>query len=218
MLRILIADDHPTVRRHVRQVLEGQQGWEVCGEVRTGREAVAMTAVERPDVVLLDLSMPELNGLEAAREIHAKFPQTEMLILTMHDMPELISEALASGVRACVLKTDLHLLVDIVRSVLQPSAHPSSAESNDVVEEKLHANKETANQSTVTLTDLERHIVQMLAQAKRNKEIALALGLTENTVETHRVAIMRKLEIDSIFDLVRYAVRNQLVGVKSIQR
>jgi DNA-binding NarL/FixJ family response regulator len=216
MPRILIADDHPTVRHYVRQVLEAEKGWAVCGEASTGREAVAMTAVERPDVVVLDLSMPELNGLEAAREIHEKFPQTEMLILTMHDMPELFREALASGVRAYVLKSDLHLLVAAVRSVLQSGGHSSNPKSNDVVEEKLHGNKETANHPGATLTDLEQQIVRMLAQAKGNKEIALALGLTENSVETHRAAIMRKLEINSIFDLVRYAVGEHLVEVKSI--
>ena len=120
MPRILIADDHPIVRRCVRRTLE-DNGWEVCGEAKTGREAVIMTAAQRPEIVVLDLSMPELNGLDAAREIHRQRPETKMLILTMHDTEELISELRASGVSDCVLKTDLQQLVNAVQSAMLPS-------------------------------------------------------------------------------------------------
>jgi DNA-binding NarL/FixJ family response regulator len=116
MPRILLADDHPGVRRCVRRALEAE-GWEVCGEAATGNEAVAMTVAVRPDIVLLDLSMPELNGLEAARKIHERFPQIATFILTMHDAAVFIPEVRAAGVRACVLKTDMHLLIDEVRQV-----------------------------------------------------------------------------------------------------
>ena len=122
MPRILIADDHPIVRRCVRRTLE-DNGWEVCGEARTGREAVMMTAAQRPEIVVLDLSMPELNGLDAAREIHKQRPETKMLILTMHDTEELIPELRASGVRDCVLKTDLQQLVTAVQSVMSHNEH-----------------------------------------------------------------------------------------------
>jgi len=117
MLRILIADDHAIVRRCIRRTLE-DNGWEVCGEARTGREAVMMTAAQRPEIVVLDLSMPELNGLDAAREIHRQRPETKMLILTMHDMEDLIPELRASGVRDCVLKTDLQQLVIAVQRTM----------------------------------------------------------------------------------------------------
>jgi DNA-binding NarL/FixJ family response regulator len=122
MLRILIADDHPIVRRCVRLTLE-ENGWEVCGEATTGREAVTMTAEQKPEVVILDLSMPELNGLDAAREIHKQSPNTKMFLLSMFDAKELIPELIASGVLDCVLKTDLQQLVNAVQSLLPHNGH-----------------------------------------------------------------------------------------------
>jgi DNA-binding NarL/FixJ family response regulator len=119
MPRILIADDHAIVRRYVREALEDEGVWEVCGEAATGREAVGLTAALKPDVVVLDLSMPDVNGIEAAREIHKKFPGTEIFILSMHDAPELILEALASGARACLLKSDLQPLMAALHDTLQ---------------------------------------------------------------------------------------------------
>jgi DNA-binding NarL/FixJ family response regulator len=115
MLRILVADDHDIVRRHVRNVLQSENGWEVCGEARTGREAVAMTAAQHPDIVVLDLSMPELSGLQAAKLIHEQFPGTEMILLTIHEPVELMDELAAFGVRTCILKSNLELLVSAVR-------------------------------------------------------------------------------------------------------
>ena len=117
MLRILIADDNAMVRRYVHEALEDEEDWKVCGEAATGRDAITMTADLKPDIVVLDLCMPELNGLEAAKEIHQTFPDTEILILTMHDSPELIGAALASGARACLLKSDLPPLIEAIRSV-----------------------------------------------------------------------------------------------------
>src|SRR5262249_47311977 len=111
------ADDHSIVRRHVREILEHEQGWEVCAEAATGREAVAMTAAERPDVVVLDLCMPELDGLQAARQIHERFPQTAMIILTMQDPLDLMDVVTAFGVRTCVLKTELHQLVKAIGNI-----------------------------------------------------------------------------------------------------
>jgi DNA-binding NarL/FixJ family response regulator len=131
MPRILVADDHPGVRRFVRQVLESEQGWEVCGEAANGREAVAMTAAKRPDFVVLDVSMPELNGLQAARLIHTQFPEMELFILTMHDAAELMDEALASGVRDCILKTDLHDLVTAVRKIWQQTMSYADDDTED---------------------------------------------------------------------------------------
>lgn len=120
MLRILLADDHSVVRRIVRNFVQSESGWEVCAEATTGREAVVMTAAEHPDVVILDLSMPDLNGLEAATLIHNQFPEMQLILLTMHDSLELKDQLTASGVRACIRKDDLNLLVEAIRSACQP--------------------------------------------------------------------------------------------------
>lgn len=124
MPRILIADDHPNARRCVHEALE-EEGWEVCGEAATGREAVGMNAELKPDIVVLDLSMPDGNGLEAAREIHKTFPDTKIFILTMHEASELTFAALASGARACLPKHELSRLIDIVRGLYNSELTPS---------------------------------------------------------------------------------------------
>jgi DNA-binding NarL/FixJ family response regulator len=125
-MRILLADDHPVVRRHVRNLLQAELGWEVCGEAASGREAVVMTAAVHPDLVVLDLSMPELNGLEAAKLIHEQFPETEMIVLTMHDVLDLTDELQAAGVRTCIQKTDLQSLVNAIRSLPLQLASPQT--------------------------------------------------------------------------------------------
>jgi DNA-binding NarL/FixJ family response regulator len=124
-MRILLADDHPVVRRHVRDILQTEEGWEVCAEAATGREAVLMTAREHPDVVVLDLSMPELTGLQAAKLIHRHFPETEIIVLTMHEPAGLMPQLAASGVRTCVQKSDLQDLVNAVREVWESRPSPS---------------------------------------------------------------------------------------------
>jgi DNA-binding NarL/FixJ family response regulator len=120
MLRILLADDHSVVRRIVRNFVQSESGWEVCAEATTGREAVVMTAAEHPDVVVLDLSMPDLNGLQAATLIHNQFPEMQLILLTMHDSLELTDQLTASGVRACIRKDDLNQLVEAIRSACHP--------------------------------------------------------------------------------------------------
>jgi DNA-binding NarL/FixJ family response regulator len=119
-MRILLADDHPIVRRHVRNILQSEKDWEVCAEATNGREAVAMTAAKRPDVVVLDISMPGLNGLEAARLIHEQCPETEMVVLSLHEPDEVMSQLAGTGVRACVLKSDLQDLVVAIRGIQRP--------------------------------------------------------------------------------------------------
>jgi DNA-binding NarL/FixJ family response regulator len=125
MLRILLADDHSVVRRIVRNFVQSESGWEVCAEATTGREAVVMTAAEHPDVVVLDLSMPDLNGLQAATLIHNQFPQTQLILLTMHDSLELKDQLTASGIRACIRKDDLNQLVMAIRNACQLEPKPS---------------------------------------------------------------------------------------------
>ena len=213
MPRILVADDHVLMRRGMRNLLETETDWEVCGEAATGREAVEMAVNLKPDIAVLDLSMPELNGLEAAREILQKVPQTEVLIFTMHETEELMREVLASGARGCVLKTDIEQhLVAAVRAVLQHSLYFSSKASQTL---QGVLNKDGGDPAAPdALTEREREIVQLLAQAKSNKEIAAALDISVRTVETHRATIMRKLEINSIVELVHYAVRKKLIEIK----
>lgn len=210
MPRILLADDHPIVRRHVRDILQSIKGWVVCGEAATGREAVAMTAAKRPDLVVLDLSMPELDGLQAARLIHEQFPETEMIILTMHEPFGIADELKALGVRRWIPKTDIDHLVRAIRSLASPESANGDPEAvqNPNVDKGPHVPIEI-------LTALEREIVQMLAQARNNREIADALALTLSEVEVRRTAIMTKLKIKSVLELVHYAVQERLIEIRN---
>ena len=142
MPRILIADDHALVRRFVSSII-AENGWEVCGEASNGRQAVAMTAELAPDIVVLDLSMPEMNGLDAAREIHAQSPQSIIFVLTMHDAPELIIEARARGVRRCVLKSDIQHLIDAIQHEIQPNPELSNDSCNSDSGNRTASDRET---------------------------------------------------------------------------
>jgi DNA-binding NarL/FixJ family response regulator len=213
MVRILLADDHDVVRRGLRDELNSHAGWEVCGEASDGREAVKLALKLEPDVVVLDLSMPELNGLEATRQIRRELPRTEVLIFTMHETEQLIREVLSAGARGYVLKSDAgrHLV-----SAVEALSHHKPFFTAKVSEALLDAFLKSAakpDEGSVfrTLTDREREIVQMLAEGKSNKEIAVSLSISVKTVETHRATVMRKLDINSIVELVHYAIRNQLV-------
>ena len=213
-MRILIADDHPVVRRLICDLLKDEKGWEVCAEARTGREAVAMTAALHPDVVVLDLSMPELDGLQAARLIHEEFPEMAIIILTMHEPSEVMDELTASCVRTCMRKTELDDLVTAVRNAGRPSptaSKPSSNRASKTVQNSPADDK--VQVPAETLTEIERSIVRMVAQAKNNTEIAEALSLTVKGVETHKAAIMHRLQVNSVLDLVHYALRHKLIKV-----
>ncbi len=213
MVRILLADDHDIVRRGLREQLSQHEGWEICGEAANGREAVRMASKLSPDVAVIDLSMPELNGLEATRQIRRDLPNTEVLIFTMHETEQLIREVLSAGARGYVLKSDagLHLT-----SAVEALAHGKPFFTSKVSEALLDAFLKSSakpDEGSVfrTLTEREREIVQMLAEGKSNKEIANKLSISVKTVETHRATVMRKLDINSIVELVHYAIRNQLV-------
>lgn len=213
-VRILVADDHEVVRRGFRALLEARPEWEVCGEAVTGREAVEKAAQTRPDVVVMDISMPELNGLEATRQIVKAAPQVEVLILTIHDSEELVPEVLKAGARGYVLKSDAGKdLVAAVDAVRRHKPFFTSRVSEIVLEGYLRGDSRTgkAEMKRGRLTAREREIVQLLAEGKSNKEIAVALNISVKTVETHRANIMNKLGIHSVTELVRYAVRNRIV-------
>lgn len=207
-LRILLADDHEMVRQGLRAVIEEQRGWEVCGEARTGREAVDKAGELKPDVVIMDFTMPELNGMEATRQIHAALPRTQVLILTMHESEELVREVLAAGARGYMLKSDAgRALVDAIQALADNKPYFTSKVSALVLQGYLNP----TTRENPTLTPREREIVQLVAEGKSTKEVADKLNISPKTAETHRTNIMRKLNLHSVSGLVRYAIRNRLV-------
>jgi len=213
MLRILLADDHDIVRRGLRDVLNAQPNWEVCGEASNGREAVKLALQLKPDLAVLDLSMPELNGLEATRQIRRELPKTEVLIFTMHESELMIREVLAAGARGYIMKTDAgRSLIAAVEALSHHKPFFTARVSESLLDTYLKFPIKADESSAFhLLTDREREIVQMLAEGKSNKEIALLLSISVKTVETHRATVMRKLGINSIVELVHYAIRNRLV-------
>lgn len=207
--RILLADDHDIVRSGLRALLEEQPGWRVCAEAANGRDAVELALKERPDVAMIDVSMPELNGLEVARRICKALPETEVLMFTMHESEQLIAEVLAAGARGYLLKSDAcSQVVAAVDSLLAHRPFFTGAVCEGLLAGFLeHRDEPRARQ----LSSREREVLQLLAEGLSNKGIATRLGLSVKTVETHRAAVMRKLGMRSIAQLVRYAVRNSLV-------
>ena len=195
-LRILIADDHDLMRRGVKALLQSHAGWEVCGEAHTGREAVAKSEELKPDVVILDISMPELNGVEAARRIRKASPNAEVLILSVHYSDQLIREILDAGVRGYMVKSDSDR--DLLIAVETLASHKPFFTPR-------------ATEVILRLTSREREIVQLLAEGKSSKEVASSLCISVKTAETHRANIMRKLQLHTVSELVRYAVRNQII-------
>jgi DNA-binding NarL/FixJ family response regulator len=212
-VNILLADDHAIMRRGLRGLLETHEDWQVCGEAGDGRQAVELSVTLKPEIVVLDVSMPELHGLEAARQIHAAVPGTEIVIFTMHESEELIRQALSSGVRAVVVKSDVEgHLIAAVESVLRHDVYFSPKVSETLRNVLMRTSEEGVSAPTSDkLSEREREVTRLLAEGKNNKEVATALALSVRTVETHRANIMRKLELTSIVGLVHYAVRHQLI-------
>ena len=212
-LRILLADDHEVVREGVRMLIEKEPGWKVCGEAVDGRKAVALAGKLRPDVVVLDMRMPELNGLEAARQIKRALPGTEVLIFTGEENEQLIHEVFATGARSYILKSDLSQhLVAAIRALGQHRHYFTTRTSEVVFARYLEGASGAGKDKTEGLTPREREIVQLLAEGKANKQVAAVLGISIKTVETHRAAIMRKLRLKSFADLVRYAIRQKIIS------
>jgi DNA-binding NarL/FixJ family response regulator len=211
-LRILVVDDHAVVRRGVRSLLESHEGWEVCGEATTGRDAVAQNLRLRPDVVVMDLSLPELNGLDATRQILKDSPRTEILVLTMHHSEELARDVLQAGARGYVLKSDAdESLIAAVESLRQHKPFLASRVTEFVLDDYLRrADTRDDGVAHDTVTAREREIIQLVAEGKSSKEAASALGISVKTIEAHRANIMRKLRLHSVSDLVRYAIRNKI--------
>ena len=214
-LRILIADDYEVVRYGVRSLLQEQAGWEICGEAVDGRDAVVKAAELRPDVVILDIGMPNLNGLEAARQILHVAPQTMVLVLTMDESEQAMREALQAGVRGFVLKSDTARDLVTAIEALQNRRTFFTPRVAELVLDGYTGRKHSRSAWGLQdpLTRREREIVQLLAEGKSTKEVAVVLGLSVKTAETHRANIMRKLNIHSVSQLVLYAVRNNIVQV-----
>src|SRR5580704_9064066 len=212
--RILIADDHEVVRRGIRALLEHRPGWEVCGEAGDGREAVEKTRELKPDLVLLDIGMPNLNGIDAARQILANFPATHILILTMHYSKQVVHEILAAGARGFLLKSDAGRdLVTAVEAVQNQGTFFTSQVTEIVVRGYLNPDQKEAPPRRSRLTPREREVLQLLAEGKTSKEVAVALNLSVKTAETHRTNIMRKLDLHSVADLTLYALRSGIAQV-----
>jgi DNA-binding NarL/FixJ family response regulator len=223
MTRIMLADDHEVVRKGLRAMLETRNGWSVCGEAVDGREAVRLAAELRPDIAVVDLSMPELDGLEATRQIRRESPLTEVLVFTMYDTSRMVREVIAAGARGYVLKSDAaRHLISAVEALSEHKPYFTSTVSESILEgylqfisdDEQRSAQKAAGGAPNPLTRREREIVRLLAENLTNKEIAAKLSISVKTVETHRGAIMRKLGLNSIVELVYYALRNKIVELE----
>jgi DNA-binding NarL/FixJ family response regulator len=208
-MRILVADDHDIVRVGLKQLLEAQADWEICAEAKTGREAVTLAQQFEPQVVVMDIGMPELNGLEATRKIRKILPHTKIVILTMHFSDQLIRDITEAGVQGYILKSDADReLVVAIRAVVNGGSYFTSQAANTLVGPHRMPDPDSFRKR---LTPREREVVQLLAEGKSNKEAAVALNLGVKTVETHRANVLRKLELHSISEVIRYAIKNKIV-------
>jgi len=213
MIRVLLADDHAVMRRGIRDILDADTEIEVIGEAEDGREAVRLTEKLNPDVLIIDLGMPELNGLDAIRQIRREQPEVELLVFSMHDSEELIREVFSAGARGYVLKSDAALyLTEAVKSLSHHKPFFTPRISEAILNSLLTGGEgRTETASHGPLSAREREILQLLAENKGNKEIATRLSISVRTVETHRRSIMQKLNANSIVELVHYAIRNGIV-------
>jgi two-component system, NarL family, response regulator NreC len=212
-LRILIADDHEVVREGMRALIEHEPGWEVCGTAVTGQEAVDSAKKLKPEVVVLDMTMPELDGLDVLREIKRALPNTEVVIFSAHHSEEVIEQLFDAGAKSYIQKTDASRhLVAAIRSLAEHKPFFTPEISQVLFAKFLSVNpwKKRGAQKH-TLTDRERDVVRLLALGSSNKEVAKTLGVSVRTAETHRGVLMRKLGLDSLAALVRYAIRNNII-------
>jgi DNA-binding NarL/FixJ family response regulator len=206
--RILIVDDHYVVRYGLRRLLEAQPNCEVVAEAPDGKEAVVKAVETKPDIAVVDYSMPLINGVEVTRQIRSRLPKTEVLIYTMHDNETLIEELLRAGAKGFVLKSDAKAEL---LAAIEALANHRPFFTPKVSEALLDSFKKPEHRKSLVLTCRERQIVQLVAEGHTNKDIAPLLNISLKTVETHRAAVMRKLNLSSSASLVRYAIRNKLV-------
>jgi len=209
MIRILLADDRIVARRGLRALLETCQNFQICAEACNGREAIELAINHKPDVVILDLSLPIVNGIEATRQIRRETPATEVMIFTLRDREDEIRDVLDAGARGYVLKSETdERIVQAIEALARHRAFFSSQLSETLLDNFVENG--SGNHSTV-LTAREREVVRLIAEGKSNKSIAYLLDISVKTVETHRSAAMRKLDVHSTAQLVRYAIRCRLI-------
>jgi DNA-binding NarL/FixJ family response regulator len=209
-VRILIADDHEIVRHGVRTVVEMQAGWLVCAEAGSGRDAVAKTVDLQPDIVVTDVSMPELNGLEATRQIR-RVAAAKVVILTVHESDQVVREVIEAGAHGYVVKADAgRTLVEAIRVLLAGGTY-FTKRAQLVADRRVGPRRAASVSISERLTPRQREVLQLLSEGKSNKEIGAALGVTTKTAETHRAHILARLKLHSMSELVRYAIRNHII-------
>ncbi len=207
-IKILLADDHQIIRQGLRSLLEKQSDMEVIGEAQQGREAVAMTRQLSPQIVIMDVSMPDLNGMEAAKQILNETPDVKIIALSMHSDSLFVTEMLKSGASGYLLKDcAFEELVQAIRIVISGKTYLSPSISGVVVSDYVHRLSKTGNDNLEVLTAREREVLQLIAEGKSTKQVALKLHISAKTVETHRRQIMDKLDIHSVAELTKYAIR-----------
>jgi len=212
-LRILIADDHELVRRGAVGVLRSRRGWKIVGEAANGREAVEKTIKLKPDVAILDISMPELDGVEAVSQIREAVPETKVLVLTMHESDQIVKRALDAGANGYVLKSDLtEALPKAVKALAEGKRFLTPKVSEIVLAGFLKTRSQQGERAGVRTTPRETQIIRLLAEGRSNKEIAAQLGIAVRTVETHRAKIMLKLGLHSLAELIHYAIQHNIVS------
>lgn len=210
MKTILIADDHEVVRSGIRAIIETRTDWVVGGEAVDGRGAIALAMELKPDVAIVDYSMPLVNGLEVSRRIKSQHLPTEVLILTMHESEDILAEILLAGVRGFLLKSDARShLITAVEALIDHRPYFTSVLLEKLVRDYLLGRKD---KSGSVLSSREQNVVQLIAEGHTNKSVGKVLSLSVKTVETHRASAMRKLSVSSTAELVRYAIRAKLIG------
>jgi DNA-binding NarL/FixJ family response regulator len=211
-LRILVADDHDLMRRGIKTIVDGHKGWEICGEALTGSQAVAKALEMTPDIAILDISMPELNGIEAAKRILKASPKTEILVLSVHYSDQLVREVMEAGIHGYVVKSDSDR--DLARALESLAVHKpfyTTRVSEVFTDTARGPFAPRDDKPRPRVTSRENEIIQLLSEGKSSKEVAVLLDISVKTVETHRANIMRKLELHTVSELVRYAIRNSII-------
>jgi len=209
MLRILIADDHEIVRKGVREVIESHPGWTVCAEAGDGQTALDLALLEKPDIAVLDVSLPILNGIALTRRLQKDCPNTKVLLFTMHDDDETVGSGLAAGARGYVLKTDSERHLEAAISSLGANRPYFSSLVSELL---LHAalnDRKRSRLESFTVRELE--VAQLIAEGNSNKEIARRLEVSIKTVESHRAAAMRKADVRTAAEFVRFAIKHNLI-------
>ena len=216
MPRVLVVDDHAFIRRGVNSILQSFPEWELCAEAENGQEAVRLADELRPEVIIMDVSMPVLNGIEATKLISRSHPEIKIVLLTLHDSAELLRSGFRAGARGYLLKSDAGRdLVSAIDALRRNKTFFTPKVSQMVLDgylDKSPKEKQADNEESLRLTSRQREIVQLLAEGKSSKEVAAVLGLSVKTAETHRANIMRKLDCHSVTELVRYAIRNHIIA------